>query len=225
MSDLDPSSVPPSPSSWRERVDLLTTTVGGRPSTRQAIGAALLVAVLAIVGWVLLRPAGGPPVETGLPLASATSPPSSVATSTTAGEVVVHVAGAVTSPGVYRLPVGARVADVVDAAGGPTVDADVDQLNLAAVVTDGERVYVPRVGEAVPVSQPTAAVAPSGPLDLNSATLEQLDALPGVGPATAKAIIEERERRGGFRSVEDLLDVRGIGPAKLDALRDLVRVG
>ena len=147
-------------------------------------------------------------------------------TSTTEPTVfVVHAAGAVARPGVYRVEPGARVADVIDAAGGPAPEADLNRLNLAALVADGTQVYVPRVGEAVPVSGSAGvSAAQAGPLDLNTATLDQLDELPGIGPATAKAIISERERRGRFRSVEELLDVRGIGPAKLDALRDLVTV-
>jgi competence protein ComEA len=155
-------------------------------------------------------------------------------------EVVVHAAGAVTTPGLYRLPPDARVADVVAAAGGLAADADGDRLNLAAPLADGMRVYVPRVGEAV-VPPVVAGEAPSqttdgetegdpttgGPealVDVNTATAAELDELPGVGPATAEAIIDHREEQGPFRSVDDLLDVRGIGDAKLADLRDRVRV-
>lgn len=148
-------------------------------------------------------------------------------TSTTAAATVLaHAAGAVRAPGVYSLPAGARVRDLVDAAGGAAPDADLDRINLAAPVADGSQVYVPRKGEAVPSGATGGAgeTAPAGPLDLNTATLEQLDALPGVGPATAKAILDERAKRGRFGSVDELLDVRGIGPAKLDAIRDLVTV-
>ena len=158
--------------------------------------------------------AGGP----GDPGASSSTTSSSVP-----AEVVAHAAGAVASPGVYRLAAGARVADLVDAAGGPLPGADLDQVNLAAPVADGTRVYVPVEGEVVPASSGTSDV-PVGPLDLNSATAEQLDALPGVGPSTSAAILAERERKGRFSSVDDLLDVRGIGPAKLEQLRELVRV-
>ena len=226
MSDLEP---PPMASSWRERVDLLTST-GVQPSARQAVVAAALVIALGLAGWVLLlRPPEAPPVEDLLPVASASGAGGSGegapgTTATTASVVVAHAAGAVVSPGVYRLPAGARVADLLDAAGGPTADADVDQLNLAAVVTDGERVYVPRVGEDVVAAMASDGAAETGPLDLNAATIEQLEELPGIGPATAEAIVAAREERGGFRTVDDLLDVRGIGPAKLEAIRDLVRV-
>ena len=220
MPDLDPPTRP-GPLPWRERLDLLTQTPAVSPS-RIAAGAALAVA-LAIGAWLLLRSPAGPPPETFLPMADEAAV-ASTTSSSVPSSLLVHAAGAVQRPGVYELRAGSRVTDLIDAAGGPTADADVDQLNLAAPVTDGERVYVPRVGEVVTVAASAGADALTGPLDLNTATLEQLEELPGVGPATAQAIIDERDRRGGFTSVEDLLDVRGIGPAKLEGLRDLVRV-
>jgi competence protein ComEA len=122
------------------------------------------------------------------------------------------------------------VHELISMAGGVTADGDPAAIALAVVLVDGERVYVPRLGEIVPnapVAPPvagTGAATPTGPLDLNRATAEQLDGLPGVGPATAAAIVAYRDRNGPFASVEGLLDVRGIGPAKLDGLRDLVTV-
>ena len=123
---------------------------------------------------------------------------------------------------------GARVADAVGAAGGTTPDADLDPLNLAARLSDGDRVFVPRKGQTPP---PVLGPGPagdgstsSGPVNLNTATPEQLEALSGVGPATAHAIITWRQQHGRFRSVQDLLQVRGIGPAKLEALHDQVTV-
>jgi competence protein ComEA len=195
------------------------------------------VLLLVAAGWWLLRPSR-PPVEDQLPRASTSAP---VATSTTAPgpastepvEVVVQVAGAVVHPGVYRLPPGARVMDLVDAAGGATADADLEAMSLAARLGDGQRVQVPHHGEVLPAS---ATGAPSGggsdggdgsvptqPVDLNSAGLDELDALPGVGPTIAQAIIAYRTKHGPFLSVDDLTEVPGIGAAKLDALRDLVR--
>jgi len=147
---------------------------------------------------------------------------------------VVHVAGAVVSGGVYRVDAGARVDDAIRLAGGPTPDADIDVMNLAAVVVDGSRIYVPRLGEpippeVVPAGSSAAGSSPAGSstagpqvVDVNSATIDALDELPGVGPATAAAIVAERERNGPFVGVDDLDRVPGIGPAKLDALRDLV---
>lgn len=144
----------------------------------------------------------------------------------------VHAAGAVASPGVYALPAGARVADLLAAAGGPLSEADLDRLNLAARVADGDRVYVPRRGEGEPPSTEVGGLAGAGGgppttaglVDLNTATAAQLDTLPGVGPATANAIITYRTRHGPFRSVTELLEVPGIGPAKLESLRPLVKV-
>jgi competence protein ComEA len=142
--------------------------------------------------------------------------------------VVVHVAGAVAAPGVYELPAGARVADAIGAAGGPTDGADPNALNLAAPVLDGDRVAVPRIGEPADhggggQSHAGTTVA-SGPLDLNRATVDELDALPGVGPATAAAIVAHREANGPFATVDELEAVRGIGPAKLESIRPLVTV-
>jgi competence protein ComEA len=216
--------VPPAPPiTWRDRLDLIAAP--GALSSGQIASAVggLLVALL--VAWLLLRQPAGPPAEASM--ARAGGAVAAAVTSTTAPKmVVVHAAGAVVAPGVYRLPVGARVDDLIKAAGGAARDADVNRIDLAALLIDGSQVYVPRAGEPVPAtaSGGPGSVTPTGPLDLNTATLEQLDALPGVGPATAKAILAERDKRGRFRSVEDLLEVRGIGPAKLDAIRDLVTV-
>jgi len=232
-----------------------------RPSLGQRLGATLAavtvtrllttagaVVLVAVTAWWLLR-SPAPPVERSLPSArsagaglatnatTATTVAPAVAATTTSSpaEVVVQAAGAVTTPGVYRVAADARVVDVVTAAGGATADADLQSVALAAKVTDGARVYVPRVGEAVSTDagSPTTIVGtngrgpptPANPLDLNQATELELEALPGVGPATAQAIVTYRDEHGPFIAVDDLLDVRGIGPAKLDAFRDLVRVG
>ncbi|MGI8758624.1 MAG: helix-hairpin-helix domain-containing protein [Acidimicrobiales bacterium] len=225
-----PAEAPePLPATWRERLELLG---GGVPLSPSRLAAGVAVAAFAAVLALLVLRGPPPPAEVSLPLAGGPGDPAATSTTTTTlpADVMVHAAGAVHSPGVYRLRAGARVADLVELAGGPLDDSDLDSLNLAAAVADGERVYVPRVGEAVP--KPPAAGGGAGAqsedaggvVDVNTATAEQLDTLPGVGPATAKAILDERDRRGRFDSVEDLLNVRGIGEAKLEALRDLVRV-
>ncbi|HEX5946116.1 MAG TPA: helix-hairpin-helix domain-containing protein [Acidimicrobiales bacterium] len=147
-----------------------------------------------------------------------------------AGQVVVHVVGAVAAPGVQRLPAGARVVDAVGAAGGATGDADLARINLAAALVDGQQVYVLRIGEEPPLppvgaaagAEGAAAVggdAAGGPVDINRASAAELEELPGVGPATAEAIIAHREQNGPFASVDDLIDVRGIGDAKLEQIR------
>lgn len=144
---------------------------------------------------------------------------------------VVHVAGAVRHTGVYRLPNGSRVEDAVHRAGGATDDADLDGINLAAKVADGQQVVVPQAAAtpagAAPAGGGGAASAgpeaPAAPVGLNAATLEQLQTLDGVGPATAEKIVAWRTEHGGFRSVDDLGQVPGIGPKRLAALRDHVQ--
>jgi competence protein ComEA len=142
------------------------------------------------------------------------------------GAMVVHVAGAVRRPGVYRLRAGARVADAVRRAGGARRRADLGAVNLAAELQDGRQVLVPlrlRGGGAAATAAGGGTV-PGVPLDLNTATAEQLDELDGIGPATAQQIIDYREAHGGFGSVEELDQVPGIGETRLAALREKVRV-
>jgi competence protein ComEA len=137
------------------------------------------------------------------------------------GLVVVDVVGAVRRPGLYRLSQGARIADAVSRAGGATAKANLALVNLAAPLADGEQVVVPGRG-----SQPGAVgavgAAPSGPVHLSTATLEQLDSLPGIGPVTAQKILDYRQEHGAFTSVDALDAVPGIGPARLAQLKDLV---
>jgi competence protein ComEA len=217
---------PPPPRTWRDRIEQAADATGTTP-TRIVLGGGAAIAALVVGVW-LTRPPGDP-VEVSLPFASTTAslPPSS-ATASTRDVVVVHVAGAVRSPGVHELPVGSRVIDAIEVAGGLAPDADSARLNLAAPVTDGARVYVLRLGEAAPPpvagGTPADGAGTTGPLDLNTADEAALDSLPGVGPATAAAIVQHRARIGRFTSVDQLLDVRGIGDAKLEAIRDLVTV-
>jgi competence protein ComEA len=138
--------------------------------------------------------------------------------------VVVHVVGAVRRPGLYRLRFGARVADAVRRAGGPAARADTQLVNLAAPVVDGEQVIVP--AKQPRAGAPDTGSAPPGPgsapVHLSTATLEELDALPGVGPVTAQKIVDYRKQHGAFTSVAELDAIPGIGPARLEQLRDLV---
>jgi competence protein ComEA len=143
---------------------------------------------------------------------------------------LVHVAGAVRHPGVYRLHDGDRVEDAVERAGGARAGADVNAINLAAKVADGQQVVVPRRGAAAPaVGDPGAGEGSVGaasqpPVSLNSATAAQLDTLDGVGPATAQKILDWRREHGGFRSIDDLGEVPGIGPKRMAALRGKVQL-
>jgi competence protein ComEA len=149
------------------------------------------------------------------------------------GTALVHVAGAVRSPGVYRLREGQRIQDAVRRAGGTRPGADLNAINLAAKVADGQQVVVPRRGAAAAAAGAApggaadaagGASPPAAPVSLNTATAEQLDTLDGVGPATAAKILEYRRQHGGFRSVDDLGEIPGIGPKRLAALRGKVQL-
>jgi competence protein ComEA len=224
---------PGPPRSWRERAEHLADATGTTP-VRLVAGAALAAVAVGVALW-LTRPAPTP-AEASLPFAStvASGAVASPSTSTSlAAAVVVDVEGAVLHPGVHQLQSGARVTDAIAAAGGLGPGADGARLNLAAPLRDGERVYVPIAGEEPPpIVGPSAGPsdpgsdsgAPAGPVNLNTADVAALDALPGVGPATAAAIIEHRTQIGRYTSVDQLLDVRGIGQAKLEQLRPLVTV-
>jgi competence protein ComEA len=137
-----------------------------------------------------------------------------------AGDVVVHVAGAVRRPGVYRLPAGSRVTDAVKRAGGFGGGANQDSINLAARLSDGQQVAVPGAGAA---SAGAAAPGQTGPISLGSATAEQLDEIEGIGPVTAQKIIEFRDQHGGLSSIEQLDEVDGIGPSTMESLRSALQ--
>jgi competence protein ComEA len=136
--------------------------------------------------------------------------------------LVVDVVGAVRRPGLYRLPQGSRIADAVARAGGATRHADVALVNLAAPLADGTQVVVPVRSSVAAGAGPASPSASAGPVHLNSATLDQLDALPGVGPVTAQKILDYRQQHGAFTSVDELDAIPGIGPARLEQLRKLV---
>jgi competence protein ComEA len=184
---------------------------------RQLAAVALAIVAVSLLGaWHLSR--GGGEREGGPP------PPIQVESGDEGRRaVVVHVAGAVRTPGVYRMRPSARVDDAVARAGGPTPRADLSQVNLAAKVEDGRQVLVPRrVRAGAPGA--VAETPPGVPLNLNTATLEQLDELDGIGPATAQSILDYREENGGFGTVEELGEVPGIGEVRLASLREQVRV-
>ena len=178
----------------------------------------LIVGVAAAVAVVLLLRLfhhGGAPARPIPPLRTAAH-----ARTRVAAELVVDVAGAVRRPGLYHLAAGTRIADAVAAAGGAIARADITLVNLAAPLADGEQVLVPVRGTAAATGSGTPS--PTAPLDLNTASVEQLDALPGVGPATAQKIVDYRQAHGPFRSIDELEAVPGIGPAKLAELKGLV---
>jgi competence protein ComEA len=212
---------------------------------------AIGIVVVAIGARFLFAGGGEPDADgggEGIVLAAEASPPaaggagtaaSSAAASPSApAQVVVDVAGAVARPGVYTLQAGARVCDALDLAGGTTAQAQTAAVNLAARLVDGQQIVIPQKGQT-PTTGPeqpgdaggggsagagTVAGAPGVPVNLNTATLEQLDALSGVGPSTAQKIIDYREEHGGFRGVDELKEVSGIGDAKFAALEDQVTI-
>ena len=213
------------------------------PTRAQFLGYAVAVVLVVALGarWIGGRAndgagaAGRPAVETGAGArGDAPDGPVRLDTGGAGGRerAVVHVAGAVRKPGVYRLADGARVQDAVRRAGGAARGADLGAVNLAARLADGQQVVVPR---RAPGANAGAAAAATGagtgggagtqapPISLSSATPEQLDTLDGVGPATAQKILDWRREHGGFRSVDDLGQVPGIGPKRLAALRERVQ--
>jgi competence protein ComEA len=158
-------------------------------------------------------------------LAPPAAPPAETTTATAPTQLVVDVVGAVRRPGLYRLAQGDRIADAVARAGGATGKANLSLINLAAPLADGEQIVVPGAGAAgAPPGSASASTpgVPAGPVHLNTATLEQLDSLPGVGPVTAQKILDYRQKHGSFTSVDELDAVPGIGPARMEQLKDLV---
>ncbi|MDE0215268.1 MAG: helix-hairpin-helix domain-containing protein [bacterium] len=227
---MEDSSLPPPRPTLAERVRELWDDYRHLITpARLLIAGAGLAAAIAVAAYLTMGASGVPRPEAVIPLATPLPAPSVPTAEPT--PILVHAAGAVHAPGVYLFREQARVLDLVEAAGGLTPDADYDRVNLAEALVDGQRVYFPRFGQTeIPAplngsgSVGGAATARSAPLNLNAATAEQLESLPGVGPAIAAAIIEHRQRIGGFSSVDGLLAVSGIGPSKLDKLRDLVAV-
>lgn len=199
------------PSGLRERLEDLGVA---RRDAWKLVGVAASAALVAFLLWGRVAQVRvAPPATSATSVSSLESPIPSA--------LVVHVAGAVRRPGLYEVALGSRVADAIEAAGGPTRAASLDALNLAAEVADAMKIEVPRRG------QPTAApsVTPATTVvNLNTADAAALEQLPGVGPVTAAAIISYRDEAGGFSTVEELLEVDGIGPATLEELRPHVGV-
>jgi competence protein ComEA len=205
---------------------------------------AACVVLVVLLGWRVLRADGEAPTAPvqgrgATTTGTSTGPSVSVAPARD-GSATVHVVGAVRRPGVYRLRLGQRVEDAIRRAGGARDSTDLQAINLAAKVADGQQVVVPRRavaggsgavaggggtgGASAGAGAGAAGAAPSAPINLNSATAEQLDTLDGVGPATAQKILEYRTQHSGFASVDDLAQVAGIGPKKLEALKAQVTV-
>ncbi len=202
------------------------------------IGSFLSLIAVALAGWWLLR-IPPPPPEDLIPIASTVTTLSFAMSSSQAtaliSEITVHIAGAVKTPGVYQFRLGARINDGVVAAGGATAQADLDSVNLAMLLSEGIQIYIPKRNEKPHIvvqprfTNPTSSNDATDKqlqvsININTATAIELEQLAGVGPSTAKAIIAFREKNGSFKTVEDLLNVRGIGPAKLSEILPQARV-
>lgn len=221
----------PAADAVRDRLPLAVRGVLVEPRARALAGIVGVLVLGLLLGVLLIwrgRPASEPvpPVQRSGPPAAATVSPT--ASSTSASTLVVHVAGAVRRPGLVQLRAGARVADAVAAAGGPARNAELASVNLARPVVDGEQLVVLARGQGPGVAAPPAAAgaapASGAPIDLNSATLEQLDTLPGVGPVLAQRILDWRSEHGRFGSTDELREVSGIGEATFADIKPLVRV-
>ncbi|MFP5352626.1 MAG: helix-hairpin-helix domain-containing protein [Actinomycetota bacterium] len=198
------------PSGWRERLQELA----GR--RREARSLLLFVGALALLALVI----GGREAPAQIAPPASGPAPTGAASPAAGGPVLVHVAGAVRRPELYEFPAGARVADAIDTAGGPLPKADLDALNLAQPLVDGAQVLVPLRGDDAPATNaPTGTTTGISAIPLNSADQAQLETIPGIGPVTATAILELRDELGGYESLDQLLDVDGIGPATLDDIR------
>jgi competence protein ComEA len=178
------------------------------------------VLVVLLVGYLTWR---SQPHPEPVPVASSSAPLPPAGPAVPTGSVVVAVHGRVVRPGTYRLPAGSRVGDAIDAAGGALPGVDLSYVNLARRLVDGELIVI---GGTPPPDQAGTGTGtqPGGRIDLNTATLTQLETLPGVGPSLAQRIIDYRTQHGGFRSVDELRKVQGIGDTRFAQLKDLVTV-
>lgn len=230
-------------------IDAASGPVKDKPRFRIAVGVAGMCLVLIASACVIIflqqpnKPLAAVSIDdVGAAETSQTPPPTSPSTGPQGNEpgqtskssqkgaakdknIIVHVAGAVYKPGIVSLPDGSRTFEAIENAGGALPEAALDTVNLAAPLSDGVQLYVPRVGEKVPAGAgPAATKEGGGPVNLNSASSDELQALPGVGPVLAGRIVQWREEHGGYSSIADLDAVSGVGEAMMASLADLVTV-
>lgn len=215
---------------WRSRIDAGLKSIREAASslTKFQTGIIAALALLLLVGGVYSYARSRPRVVRVLDKKSASTGEGAPAGGAVKAELTVHVAGAVNSPGLYSVAEGSRIADALTKAGGPAPDAQLDNLNLAAKLKDGEKVLVSRRSETAPgleaVTGDASQVTNSSTamINVNTAGVDELDKLPGVGPSLARRIVEYRQKNGQFSSIDELDNVEGIGPSKMESLKDLV---
>ena len=217
------------PNTWRDRLD---SALGRRRDLLLLLGVVVASASAAALLWSRGAPAQvAPPSRSTVAIDAGASPtPGAILTPGSPEQsIFVHVAGAVRRPGLYEFPPGARIADAIDAARGARSPAALNQINLAEPLVDGQKIHVQRPGAALPtttgttgVPAPTSSGTTGALVNLNTADQAALDTIPGVGPVTATAILDFRSQVGAFTSIDQLLDVSGIGPATLESIRPYV---
>jgi competence protein ComEA len=195
--------------------------------SKRRIAQIIFLSIVGIIAFVVIYVILKRPEPASPPLVITLQPRPTVEPATpTPSTINVYVSGAVKNPDVYALPLNAIVKDAIAAAGGPTDEADLDRINLATRLSDQMQVYVPRKGEAAP--PPPGGSPPdgvTGKININTASVEKLDKLPGIGPAIASAIVDYRTQNGPFKTIEDINAVKGIGDALFEKIKDQITVG
>ncbi|MDI6892366.1 MAG: helix-hairpin-helix domain-containing protein [Actinomycetota bacterium] len=213
---------------WKSLRDSIEERFSGDYFSKRQLIATVFLVVLLVLGGSLLYLRNRPRTIVVKEVEKAEESADSEAEEVKVGKVIVHVCGAVKTPGVYELEANERVVKAIEMAGGATEEAKLDTLNLAAKLVDGQKIYVPREGETAPVvssaSGGSNSTVSTGLVNLNTATLDELDTLPGIGPVLAQRIIDYREAHRGFTSISELQEVSGIGPKKFADIKDKVTV-
>lgn len=194
--------------------------------SKRRIAQVVFLSIVGIIASVVIYVILKRPEPSSPPLVITLQPrPTAEPATPTPATINVYVSGAVKKPDVYTLPLNSIVKDAITAAGGATGDADLDRINLAADLADQMQVYVPHKGEAAPPPPGSAPGAATEKININTASVEELDKLPGIGPAIAKAIIDYRSKNGLFKKIEDINAVKGIGDALFEKIKDQITVG
>jgi competence protein ComEA len=194
--------------------------------SRLQIARGVFLAIVGLIAFVVIytilkRPEpASPPLQITLQPRPTADPPAA-----TPAAIKVYVSGAVNKPDVYDLPVNSIVKDAIVAASGAAADADLDRINLAAHLVDQMQVYVPHKGESAPPASGSTPGAATAKININTASVEELDKLPGIGPSIAKAIVDYRTANGPFKTIEGINDVKGIGDALFAKIKDSITVG